>query len=70
MLLVHFRYFLVLFLKLALHRLSLDFGYYFMHIILPEMIYTIVITIFIYRIMLRVNRAVEAYERKRATKFG
>jgi rod shape-determining protein MreD len=51
-------------------RNRLDFGYYFMHIILPEMIYTIVITIFIYRIMLRVNRAVEAYERKRATKFG
>lgn len=51
-------------------RNRLDFGYYFMNIILPEMIYTVVVTIFIYRIMLLVNRKLEAYERKRATKFG
>lgn len=51
-------------------RNRLDFGYYFLHIIMPEIIYTVVITLFIYRIMLRVNRAIEVYERKRATKFG
>ncbi len=51
-------------------RNRLNFIYYFIHIILPEMIYTVVITLLIYRIMLRINRKLEAYEKRSATKFG
>ena len=51
-------------------RNRLDFGYYLIHIILPEMIYTVVVTVVLYRIMLRIHRKLEAYEKRRATKFG
>lgn len=51
-------------------RNRLNFIYYLIHIILPEMIYTVVITLLIYRIMLKINRKLEAYEKRSATKFG
>ncbi|MDE7430759.1 MAG: rod shape-determining protein MreD [Lachnospiraceae bacterium] len=51
-------------------RNRLDFLYYLTHIILPEMIYTVVITLLIYRLMLKVNRKMESIEKRSATKFG
>lgn len=36
-------------------RNKLDFGLYFSKIILPEIIYTIVITLFFYKILVRIN---------------
>lgn len=51
-------------------RNRLDFPYYLIHIIIPEMIYTVVITLLIYRLMLRINRKMEAIEKRSATKFG
>ncbi len=50
-------------------RGKFQFGYYFLHIILPEMLYTTIATIVIYPIALRINRLLEAQERKRAHKF-
>ena len=46
-----------------------QFFYYFTHVILPEAIYTIVVTIFLYPIILLVNEKLETRERKRAQKF-
>ena len=46
-----------------------EFNYYFMHVILPEVIYTIVITIFLYPAILFVNGKLEAFEKRRAQKF-
>ena len=46
-----------------------DFAYYFLHIILPEALYTIVVTLFFYPVILKVNEKLEGYERKRAQKF-
>ncbi len=51
-------------------RNRLDFPYYLVHIIIPEMIYTVVITLLIYRLMLRINRKMESIEKRSATKFG
>lgn len=51
-------------------RNRLDFPYYLLHIIIPEMIYTVVITLLIYRIMLKINRKLESIEKRSATKFG
>lgn len=51
-------------------RNRLDFPYYLIHIIIPEMIYTVVITLLIYRLMLRINRKMESIEKRSATKFG
>lgn len=52
-----------------LFRGRLAFGYYLKAIILPELVYTMVITIFLYFILLKINAALEAYERRSAKKF-
>jgi len=43
-----------------------NFGYYFIHMILPEIVYTILITIIVYKGILFVNEKLEDYERRRA----
>ena len=45
---------------------KLRFGYYFMHIILPEIVYTIFVTIIIYKVILNINEWLEDLERRRA----
>lgn len=45
---------------------KLNFGYYFLHIILPEIVYTILVTIIIYKGILFVNETLEDFERRRA----
>lgn len=50
-------------------RGKFQFIYYFTHVILPEAIYTIVVTIFLYPIILFVNEKLETRERRRAQKF-
>ncbi len=45
---------------------KLDFGFYFMNIILPEMIYTIVATILFYRMILVINRWLAGGKLKRS----
>ena len=43
--------------------------WYFMHFILPELIYTILVTLVLYPVILFVNQKLDAFERKRAQKF-
>lgn len=50
-------------------RGKLDFSYYFVHICIPECIYTLVVTIILYPLILAINSALERGERKRAKKF-
>lgn len=50
-------------------RSRFEFAYYFLHIILPEALYTIVVTLFLYPAILKVNEKLENHERKRAQKF-
>ena len=45
---------------------KLRFGYYFLHIILPEIVYTIFVTIIIYKIILNINEWLEDLERRSA----
>ncbi len=45
---------------------KLRFVYYFLHIILPEIVYTIFVTIIIYRIILNINEWLEDLERRSA----
>jgi len=45
------------------------FGWYFLHIILPELIYTILTTIFIYPFILFIDYLLRKRERKREQKF-
>ncbi len=50
-------------------RGRLQFVYYFTHVILPEALYTIVVTIFLYPVILAVNKKLEAREKRSAQKF-
>lgn len=51
-------------------RNRLEFGYYFQHVIVAETIYTMLVAIAIYRPMLKINRILEAFEKRSASKFG
>ena len=62
-------YSLVCYIMLFLLRGRLDFPFYFMHIILPEMISTLVITLIFYPIILKLNGLIQKAERKREQKF-
>lgn len=43
-----------------------NIGYYFVHIILPEIVYTVLVTILVYKGILFVNEWLEDFERRRA----
>jgi len=50
-------------------RGRLEFTYYFTWIILPETLYTTIMTLFLYPIILKINEKLEKRERRRAQKF-
>lgn len=50
-------------------RGKFQFAYYFTHVILPEALYTIIVTLFLYPVILQVNKKLEAWEKRRAQKF-
>jgi len=60
-----------LFTYLLIFMLNGDFRflYYLQHIIIPEMLYTIIVTLIFYYIILRVNQQLEAEEQRSASKF-
>lgn len=45
------------------------FGNYLYHIILPELVYTILITLVLYQIILRINQKLDAEEQRSASRF-
>lgn len=52
-----------------LMRGKLELSYYFVHICIPECIYTLVITIILYPLILWINETLEKSERKKEKKF-
>ena len=60
---------LVIYIVLFLTRGRYDLWYYLMHIMIPELVYTMVITMFFYFLLLKINHKLEAYEKRRAIKF-
>lgn len=52
-----------------LFRRRYDLLYYMKAIIIPELVYTMVITIVLYVILLKINQLLESYEKRRAIKF-
>ena len=63
-------YGLLCYVFLFLLRGKLEFPYYFMHVILPEAIYTTVVTILQYPLILLINVRLENREKRGAQKFG
>lgn len=60
-----FAYYVILFLM----RGRFHFTYYFIHIILPETVYTILVTLILYPLVLWINRKLEDIELRSARKF-
>ncbi|MBR6223555.1 MAG: rod shape-determining protein MreD [Lachnospiraceae bacterium] len=59
-----FFYSTVVYIVFYLMRNRLDYGKYFMEIIIPEMIYTMLATLVLYRILMKVNKALKVYEER------
>lgn len=51
-----------------LFRNRLNFGYYFTKIIIPEVVYTVVVTIFAYLLVYFINRKLDYIDRKRSAR--
>ena len=64
-----FCYNILVYLFLFFLRGRFQFGYYLLHIILPELVYTILITIVLYFIILKINQKLESIEKRSASKF-
>lgn len=62
-------YGIICYVLMFLLRGRLDFIFYLWSVILPETIYTIVVTCILYPLALFINNRLEAFERKRAKKF-
>lgn len=60
-----FLYYITLFLM----RGRFNIGYYFIHIILPEVVYTILVTLLLYPLVLWINKKLEELEKRSARKF-
>ncbi len=59
----------VCYVLMFLFRTKFDIGYYMMNIIIPEIVYTALISIFYYPIILRINNAIDDKEQRSAKKF-
>ncbi|MCM1190977.1 MAG: rod shape-determining protein MreD [Butyrivibrio sp.] len=59
----------ICYILLFMLRGKFQFTYYFSHVILPEVLYTIVVTLFLYPLILKVNGKLEARERRRAQRY-
>ena len=62
-------YGMMCYISLFLLRGRLDFPFYFLNIILPEMVYTTVVTLFLYPLILLINVRLENREKRSAQKF-
>ena len=58
------------YLTLFAIRSQYDFSYYLMNIILPEVVYTLLVSIFVYYLILRLNNWVEKLEKKGSDRIG
>ena len=54
---------------LFLFRRKFAFDYYLIHIIIPELVYTILVTIFLYFVLLKINQKLEMTEKRSTGKF-
>lgn len=60
---------LLIYFFMFLFRKRLNLLYYLTSVIIPELVYTMVITIFFYFLLLKINQKLEEYEKRRAIKF-
>ena len=62
-------YGLVVYILMFLLRSEFNFSHYFVHIIIPELIYTIVVTLIVYPLILYMNQKLDAEEKRSMNKL-
>lgn len=62
-------YGVIMYVCIFLMRSKFDFVYYLLHVIMPELLYTLLITLVLYQIVLHINRRLENEEKRSASKF-
>lgn len=64
-----FVYGFVCYVLMFLFRVRLNLPYYMVHVIIPEMIYTTIVAVFLYPLLMRINNKLEEIEQRSAKKF-
>ena len=64
-----FVYGMVIYVLLFLLKSDFHFLYYLGHVIMPELVYTILVTLVLYQIILHINRRLEEEEKRSASRF-
>lgn len=62
-------YNILVYLFLFFLRGRFRISYYLFNIMLPELVYTILVTIVLYFVILKINNRLEEIEKRRASKF-
>lgn len=62
-------YGLLYYITLFLMRSRFQIDFYFLHIILPEIVYTLLMTLLLYPLILWINKKLEDSEQRSAKKF-
>ena len=62
-------YNLLVYFFLFLFRSRFEFKFYLINIIIPELVYTMLVTIVLYMILLKINQRLELIEKRSAKKF-
>lgn len=64
-----FLYGIIIYAVMFMLRSDFNFGYYFQHIIMSELVYTVLISFGLYYLLLKVNLMLEEDEKRSASKF-
>lgn len=64
-----FVYSISIYVFLFMLKSDFQFWYYLGHIIMPELVYTILVTLGLYQVILHINRRLEEDEKRSASKF-
>lgn len=64
-----FIYSIIIYVFLFMLKSDFQFGFYLGHIIMPELVYTILVTLGLYQLILHINRRLEEDEKRSASRF-
>ena len=66
---LQFLYGMVIYVLLFMLKSDFHFLHYLRHVIMPELVYTILVTLVLYQIILHINRRLEEEEKRSASRF-
>lgn len=64
-----FIYSIIMYILLFMLQSDFNFGVYFQQVIMPELVYTVLVSLGLYHVILFVNRRLEEEEKRSASKF-